>query len=145
MKKYILILLFFILYGCATTQNGLITIDGKLDDTEKVLVGSAADTAFILDPSVVRPVYLLTTAVLETREIIIAVSNPASYLDTLVDIKAKEKGLTPADAAALKRLVVLIKVRLKPEFDLPNMTPQKIGELLIQIVEEINAVAKVRL
>ena len=144
MKNLIPLFLSILLSGCAGTQTDLITIDGKIDQQEAALIGLTTDLFLVADPSAARPVYVLSGAILAGKDAILSASNPASYLDTLIDREGERLGLQPASVDAFRNLMVLAKGKVRAEIELPGITDYDLANVLIGIVEAINKSAGYR-
>lgn len=144
MKKLTPIILAILLSGCAGTQTNLITVDGKIDQQEAALVNLTTDLFLAADPSAARPVYVLSGAILESKDTILSASNPASYLDTLIDREGERLGLQPASVDAFRNLMVLAKGKVQAEIELPGVTDYDLGNVLLGIVEAVHKTAGYR-
>ena len=144
MKNLIPLILALLLAGCAGTQTNLITIDGKLDQQEAALVNLTTDLFLAADPSAAHPVYVLSGAILASKDAILSASNPASYLDTLIDREGERLGLQPASVDAFKNLMVLAKGRVRGEIELSGITGYDLATVLIGIVEAVYKTAGYR-
>lgn len=141
MKKLTPLILTLLLAGCAGTTPGPITIDGKIDQQEAALIGLTTDLFLVADPSAAHPVYVLSGAILESKDAILSASNPASYLDMVIDREGERLGLQPASVDAFRNLMVLAKGKVRAEIELPGITDYDLANVLIGIVEAVHKTA----
>lgn len=144
MKHIIALLLAILLTGCAT-QTGLITVDGKLDDTEKAVIGLTVDAALAAKPSAVAPAYAVSTALLASKDAVLGQSVLVSYLDTVIEAEVQKLGLTPAGYQDFKFLVAIVKSKIKLDLDVQGISENDRLVFVFDVVKVVNDVAKARM
>lgn len=144
MKKLTPLILTLLLAGCAGTTPGPIILDGKIDRQEAAGISLTTDLFLAADPSAARPVYVLSGAILASKDAILSASNPASYLDMLIDREGERLGLQPASVDAFRNLMVLAKGRVRGEIELSGITSYDLANVLIGIVEAVHKSAGYR-
>ena len=146
MKYIISILICLVLSGCAgTSQTGLITVDGKLDETEAALIGLTVDAALAAKPSAVAPAYAVSAALLASKDVVLGQSVLVSYLDTVIKAEVDKLGLTPAGIADFNRLVVIVKSKIKLDLEVQGISEKDKLVFVFDVVKVVNDVAKSRM
>lgn len=137
LKVFLVLMLMVIMTGCSSVK-----VDGDITDTEAALVRTAVGSAFLVQPNLVGPSFVVSDTILSN---ITGQGTIADTLNGLVMNELEGTSYTQAERQSVLDLFNLAVVSVYEDISLDELDIEERTQAIIKILEIIRASAEARL